>query len=226
MGCEIHSWRISANLNSKQAPKNGTNQHLFKFVCQNWQAQRFYVDSLAMLAVNRYSCSKYNPAKQRFPALEKYIFYSWGKIKNQNIAVKMSYDWLKWRQMFEQRALEWSLTNFLGFLTLERFKSHFSPAMASSSSNNSSANNHGGHNPLNRLSLKSAGKRNQESMSHSQPNGGWINGKAENLGEPKFKGKTRKNIKVKNTHLIRKSALTHARKKLNKTCRNWNVAGK
>jgi len=29
-------------------------------------------------------------------------------------------------------------------------------------------------------------------MSHSQPNGGWINGKAENLGEPKFKGKTRK----------------------------------
>jgi len=27
-------------------------------------------------------------------------------------------------------------------------------------------------------------------MSHSQPNGGWINGKAENLGEPKFKGKT------------------------------------
>jgi len=31
-------------------------------------------------------------------------------------------------------------------------------------------------------------------MSHSQPNGGWINGKAENLGEPKFKGKTRKNM--------------------------------
>jgi len=56
--------------------------------------------------------------------------------------------------------------------------------MASSSNNSSStANNHGGHNPLNRLSLKSAGKRNQESMSHSQPNGGWINGKAENPEE-------------------------------------------
>ncbi|KAH8356391.1 hypothetical protein KR084_010529 [Drosophila pseudotakahashii] len=53
---------------------------------------------------------------------------------------------------------------------------------SSSSSNNSSANNHGGHNPLNRLSLKSAGKRNQESMSHSQPNGGWINVETLNNG--------------------------------------------
>lgn len=53
--------------------------------------------------------------------------------------------------------------------------------MASGSGNNSaSTNNHGGNNPLNRLSLKSAGKRNQESMSHSQPNGGWINGKGRN----------------------------------------------
>jgi len=51
-----------------------------------------YIDSLATLAVNRYSCSNYNPTKQSFPALEKYIFYSWRKIKNQNIAVKMSYD--------------------------------------------------------------------------------------------------------------------------------------
>ncbi|KAH8271323.1 hypothetical protein KR018_006599 [Drosophila ironensis] len=67
--------------------------------------------------------------------------------------------------------------------------------MASSSGNNSansaSGNNHGGgglgggggnNNPLNRLSLKSAGKRNQESMPHSQPNGGWINVETLNNG--------------------------------------------
>ncbi|KAH8313791.1 hypothetical protein KR067_011693 [Drosophila pandora] len=55
--------------------------------------------------------------------------------------------------------------------------------MASGSGNNSaSTNNHGGNNPLNRLSLKSAGKRNQESMSHSQPNGGWINVETLNNG--------------------------------------------
>ncbi|KAH8388270.1 hypothetical protein KR093_002318 [Drosophila rubida] len=52
--------------------------------------------------------------------------------------------------------------------------------MASSSNNfsNSSSNN----NALNRFSLKSTNKRNQESMSHSQLSGGWINVETLNNG--------------------------------------------
>ncbi|EDV91542.1 GH13476 [Drosophila grimshawi] len=52
--------------------------------------------------------------------------------------------------------------------------------MASSSSNNH--NNSSNNNALNRFSLKSTNKRNQESMSHSQLNGGWINVETLNNG--------------------------------------------
>lgn len=47
--------------------------------------------------------------------------------------------------------------------------------MASSSNGNGHSNSNNNNNALNRFSLKSTNKRNQESMSHL--NGAWINGK-------------------------------------------------
>ncbi|XP_034488683.1 BTB/POZ domain-containing protein 6-B isoform X2 [Drosophila innubila] len=51
-----------------------------------------------------------------------------------------------------------------------------------SSSNNLSNNSNNNNNALNRFSLKSSNKRNQESMSHSQLNSGWINVETLNNG--------------------------------------------